>query len=73
MCRDLAGDVERLLKSNNSYLRKKSGNYVSDYVVANLIQLNGECNDQQVYAVRELYGCLRDADLDTKSPLVQVA
>ncbi|OQV11811.1 putative AP-1 complex subunit gamma-1 [Hypsibius exemplaris] len=38
-----------------------------------LIQLIGECNDQQVYAVRELYRCLRDADLDTKQPLVQVA
>lgn len=51
----------------------QSGNYVSDYVVASLIQLIGECSDQQLYAVRELYRCARDADLDTKQPLVQVA
>ncbi|XP_055327270.1 AP-1 complex subunit gamma-1-like [Paramacrobiotus metropolitanus] len=50
-----------------------SGNYVPDHVVASLIQLIGECTEQQVYAVQELYRQILSPDFDTKQPLMQVA
>lgn len=50
-----------------------SGNYVSDHVVANIIQLIGEYAEEQTYAVKELFQCVQDPNFDAKQPLVQVA